>query len=130
MRRKVNIVTTTLFIISAVAAVYFGWIDDDAVKNKDDRTWPICLVLLGITFIIGIVRFALLYKAYKDEKEEYIPVRSVTFDEAVEEENGVLSEPKDKVALVHVDSVAKDRVIVRVFKKAVPLSDCAGKVNK
>ena len=60
MRRKVNIVTTTLFIISAVAAVYFGWIDDDAVKNKDDRTWPICLVLLGITFIIGIVRFALL----------------------------------------------------------------------
>ena len=130
MRRKVNIVTTTLFIISAVAAVYFGWIDDDAVKNKDDRTWPICLVLLGITFIIGIVRFALLYKAYKDEKEEYIPVRSVTFDEAVEEENGVLSEPNDKVALVHVDSVAKDRVIVRVFKKAVPLSDCAGKVNK
>ena len=130
MRRKVNIVTTTLFIISAVAAVYFGWIDDDAVKNKDDRTWPICLILLGITFIIGVVRFALLYKAYKDEKEEYVPVRSVTFDEAVEEENGVLSEPKDKVALVHVDSVAKDRVIVRVFKKAVPLSDCAGKVNK
>ena len=92
MRRKVNIVTTTLFIISAVAAVYFGWIDDDAVKNKDDRTWPICLVLLGITFIIGIVRFALLYKAYKDEKEEYIPVRSVTFDETVEEDTPEVGE--------------------------------------
>ena len=90
----------------------------------------ICLALLGVTFVIGIVRFALLYKAYKDEKENYIAVRSVTFVDTVEEENGKLVEPKDKVPLVHVDTVAKDKVVVRVFKKSVPLSDCAGRVNK
>ena len=130
MRRKIDIITTTLFFVSAFFAVYFGWIDDDAAKARDDRTWPICLALLGVTFVIGIVRFALLYKAYKDEKENYIAVRSVTFVDTVEEENGKLVEPKDKVTLVHVDTVAKDKVVVRVFKKSVPLTDCAGRVNK
>lgn len=130
MRRKVNVVTTTLFVLCAFAAVYFGWIDDEAAAAGKTRTWPICLALVAVTLLIGIIRFALLYKAYKEEKEEFIPVRSVTFEDAVVVENGVEKEDDDKVALVHVDTVAEDKVVVRVFKDSVALPDCAGKVNK
>lgn len=130
MRRKVNVVTTTLFVLCALAAVYFGWIDDEAAAAGKTRTWPICLALVVVTFLIGIIRFALLYKAYKEEKEDFIPVRSVTFEDAVVVENGVEKEDEDKVALVHVDTVAEDKVVVRVFKNSITLPDCAGKVNK
>ena len=130
MRRKVNVVTTTLFVLCALAAVYFGWIDDEAAAAGKTRTWPICLALVAVTLLIGIIRFALLYKAYKEEKEEFSPVRSVTFEDAVVVENGVEKEDDDKVALVHVDTVAEDKVVVRVFKDSIALPDCAGKVNK
>ena len=130
MRRKVNAVTITLFVLCSLAAIYFGWIDDEAAANQTFRTWPVCFGFLALAFLIGIIRFALLAKVYKEEKENYVPVRSVTFEDAVVVENGVEKEDEDKVALVHVDDVAEDKVVVRVFKDGVTLSDCAGKVNK
>ena len=130
MRKRVNFVTITLFVLCSLAAIYFGWIDDEARLNGTFRTWPICFGLLALAFLIGIIRFALLAKAYKEEKENYVPVRSVTFEDAVVVENGVEKEDADKVVLVHVDEVEKDKVVVRVFKDGVTVSDCAGKVNK
>ena len=130
MRKRVNFITITLFVLCSLAAIYFGWIDDEARLNGTFRTWPICFGLLALAFLIGIIRFALLAKAYKEEKENYVPVRSVTFEDAVVVENGVEKEDADKVVLVHVDEVEKDKVVVRVFKDGVTVSDCAGKVNK
>ena len=130
MRKWVNFVTITLFVLCSLAAIYFGWIDDEAKLNGTFRTWPICFGLLALAFLIGVIRFALLAKAYKEEKENYVPVRSVTFEDAVVVENGVEKEDADKVVLVHVDEVEKDKVVVRVFKDGVTVSDCAGKVNK
>ena len=130
MRKRVNFVTITLFVLCSLAAIYFGWIDDEAKLNGTFRTWPICFGLLALAFLIGVIRFALLAKAYKEEKENYVPVRSVTFEDAVVVENGVEKEDADKVVLVHVDEVEKDKVVVRVFKDGVTVSDCAGKVNK
>lgn len=122
MRKRVNAITTILFILAACAAVVFGWIDDDRAAAGEARTWPICLILLGVCFIIGVLRLILLIKANKDEREAYTPVRSVEF---------VPSEGESPEAvLVHVDNVAKDKVVVRVFKKHVALIDCIPEVNK
>ena len=122
MRKRVNAITTILFILAAAGAVVMGWIDDDRAAAGEARTWPICLILLGVCFIIGVLRLALLAKANKDEKEAYTPVRSVEFEKSEGEcPEGVL---------VHVDNVAKDKVVVKVFKKHVALVDCISEVNK
>ena len=122
MRKRVNVITTILFIAAAAAAVIFGWIDDDKAAAGESRTWPICLILLGVCFIIGVARLALMSKARKDEKDAFVPVRSVEFEPSEGQ--------SPEAVLVHVDNVAKDKVVIRVFKKHVPLVDCMSEVNK
>ena len=122
MRKRVNLITTILFVVAAALAVVFGWIDDDRAAAGANRTWPLCLIMLGVCFVVGCARLALLSKARKDEKDSFVPVRSVEFEPSEGE--------SPEAVLVHVDNVAKDKVVVRVFKKHVPLVDCVSEVNK
>jgi len=130
MRGKINRVTVTLYVICAFAAIYLGWVDTtDAASSGSNKTWPFAAILVVLCAVIGLVRFALIYSASKKEKEEFVPVRSVKLEEAVEVENGKEKPVSDKVVLVHVDNVAKDKVVVRIFKEPVSVADCSGKVN-
>lgn len=130
MRKKINVITIALFAICAILAVYFGWIDDAKAAAGEARTWPISFILVGVAFVIGLIRVVLLTHANKMVVENAAPVRSVTIEDAVEVVDGKVVETTDKVALVHVDKVDASKVIVRVFKKPVSVVDAAGKVNK
>ena len=129
-RRKINTVTITLFVICAIAAIVCAWMDHDRILSGDSRTYPYALGCVALTFVIGIVRFALLLKARKTEKAEYVPIRSVKLENGTEVNNGVEQELVEKAVLIHTDNVDDDKVIVRVFKDQVPVVDYAGKVNK
>lgn len=129
MRKKINVVTTILFILCCVAAVYCGWIDDDKI-GTDSRTWYYCVALLCLALVIGIVRFALLLKVRKVEKDCYIPIRSVKLADGVEvDDDGNEHDISDTAVLIHTDTVASDKVVIRLFKNPVPVVDSASKVN-
>lgn len=129
MRKKINVVTIILFVLCCLAAVYCGWIDDDKI-GTDSRTWYYCFALLGLAFVIGIVRFALLLKAKKTEEANYIPIRSVKLANGVEvDDDGNEHEISDTAVLIHTDTVANDKVVIRLFKHPVPVVDSASKVN-
>lgn len=130
MRKKINVITITLFIIVSLAAIYFGWIDDARVAAGEARTWPIAFILVGVALIIGIIRAILLTHANKVSLENAAEVRSVSIDEATEVVDGNEIAPSDKVTLVHVDDVEQGKVIIRIFKKQVALVDVTGKVNQ
>lgn len=130
MRKKVNTISIILFVAFSILALAFGWIDDNRMHAGESRTWFYCLLFTALTLVVGVVRFALFAKARKKEMESYIPIRSVTICPSVAKENGVETELADKVPLIYIDNVHKDKVVISLYKHPVALVNCPGKVNE
>ena len=124
-RKKINSVTITLYILFLIGALLFGYLEHLWLTFK---CWIVVIVCLSAMFIVGIVRAALL-KADNKKVIEANAVRVVKVNPTKVEGNNVSNKSiTDELPLVHVDSVDPKKVIIKVYKNKVLLSDSIGTV--
>ena len=119
MKKGLKIVLLIVYIIIAGFAIYYGWV----------RNFLVTAIFLGALFLVGILIFILSVTKRHNDEASYIPVRSVKLEKSKEVVDGQEVEPQSKVALVHVDEAASDKIVIKVFKELVPITDAATEVN-
>lgn len=123
-RRSINLVTITLYIILALGALVFGYLE----HMVQFKAWIGIMACLALMLILGIVRAALL-KADNKKTIQANTVRVVNVQETQikgEQDSNVTI--TDKLPLVHVDSVNEKQVVVSLHKDKSLLSDSISKV--
>lgn len=123
-RTKINFITITLYIFFLIGALLFGYLE----HMVSFKAWIVYLVCLILMFIVGIVRAALL-KSDKNKtiKSNTIRVVSVKPTEIIGKN---VSTPSitDELPLVHVDNVDSKKVVIKLYKNKVLLTDSIGRI--
>lgn len=142
-KTKSLIITFILFFIIAVASTYYAYIADmNIATNK-----YIILVGLILEIVLLFVLYKLSSKIKKTAISEYKPIRSVkisktsemvlvsnktftTMENFIPNKEKDLSEVKNKVTLIHIDTVDPKKVQIRLFKEPVAMLDVVQEINK
>lgn len=157
-KSKAAKVLDVLFIIDIVAILYFA--TTFPVDGFDVLSTVVIGVLILALFAFAFFSFVAKRNLRKKELLAYIPIRNVEIAKgkevvvlkngvslypeveedmelvdadpsfAKEPEVNVLPNSKINVALIHIDQVDREKVIVRVFKSPVALIDVAHYINK
>ena len=123
-RTKINFITITLKIFFLIGALLFGYLE----HMVSFKAWIVYLVCLILMFIVGIVRAALL-KSDKNKtiKSNTIRVVSVKPTE-IKGKNVSTPSITDELPLVHVDNVDSKKVVIKLYKSKVLLTDSIGRI--
>ena len=123
-----SIVVMAVLIVALFAFAVFSFIAKANLRKKELLSYvPLRNIQIEKGKEVVLVKDGV---ALYPETDEDIEIKDIDPSFAKEPEANVLPSPKIDVALIHIDQVDKEKVVVRVFKSPVALIDVAHHINK
>lgn len=125
-----SIIVMAVLILALFAFAVFSFVARANLRKKDLLAYvPLRNIQIEKGKEVVLIKNGV---ALYPEVDEDIEIKDIDIDPsfAKEPEANVLPNPKINVALIHIDQVDKEKVVVRVFKSPVALIDVAHHINK